>query len=169
MSQVQTVSISRRRHEHSEQGGKVIGYIYLQSDKSFNNFTEASFQNCRILMRSLCVLVRITTCKTNLVIDKLTSVFLRKHIESKLAEEFERSKNNSKEMAIIMADIDHFKNVNDIYGHQKGDEVLREIGRIIRANIRKGDLVGRYGGEEFILVLPETGDIDAYKVCEKIR
>lgn len=160
---------SRRRHENRESGGKVIGYIYLQSDKSFNNFTVTSFQNCRILMRNLCILVENYHLKRTSVIDKLTSVFLRKHIESKLAEEFERSKANNQEMAIIMADIDHFKNVNDIYGHQKGDEVLREIGRIIRANIRKGDLVGRYGGEEFILVLPETGDIDAYKVCEKIR
>lgn len=160
---------NRRRHESKEQSGKILGYIYLQSDKSFNNFTETSFQSCRILMRSLCILVENYHLKRTSAIDKLTSVFLRKHIESKLTDEFERSKANNQEMSIVMADIDHFKNVNDVYGHQKGDEVLREIGRLIRTNLRKGDLVGRYGGEEFILVLPETGDIDAYKVCEKIR
>ncbi len=165
----ESTSTSRRRNEGRDKPGNVIGYIYLQSDKSFNNFTETSFQNCRIMMRSLCLLVENYHLKRTSVIDKMTSVFLRKHIERKLTEEFERSKATNQEMAIIMADIDHFKNVNDVYGHQKGDEVLREIGRIIRTNIRKGDLVGRYGGEEFILVLPETGDIDAYKVCEKIR
>lgn len=165
----QHTPLVRRRHETRDTGGKVIGYIYLQSDKSFNNFTEASFQHCRSLMHSLCILVENYHLKRTSVIDKLTSVFLRKHFESMLTEEFERSKANNKEMAIIMADIDHFKNVNDVYGHQKGDEVLREIGRIIRSNIRKGDMAGRYGGEEFILVLPDTGDIDAYKVCEKIR
>lgn len=159
----------RRRHEARESAGKVVGYIYLQSDKPFNNFTETSFQSCRTLMRGLRVLAENYHLKRTSVIDRLTSVSLRKHIESRLAEELERSKENGRELSIIMADIDHFKNVNDIYGHQKGDEVLREIGRILRTSVRKGDLVGRYGGEEFILVLPETGDIDAYKVCEKIR
>lgn len=159
----------RRRSDEKEQSGKILGYIYLQSDKQFNNFTEVTFQACKVVMRSLCVLVENYHLKRTSLIDRLTAVFLRKHIESKLTEELERSKESKLEMSIIMADIDHFKNVNDVYGHQKGDEILREIGKTIQMNLRKGDLVGRYGGEEFIMVLPETGDIDAYKVCEKIR
>lgn len=167
--ELEKVQSGRRRHEGRENGGKVAGYVYLQSDKPFNNFTEATFEACRILTRNLRILVENYYLKRTSVIDRLTSVSLRKHIESRLSEELERSKEDGRELSIIMADIDHFKNVNDIYGHQKGDEVLREIGRILRTNLRKGDLVGRYGGEEFILVLPDTGDIDAYKVCEKIR
>ncbi len=161
--------MGRRRNEKQEQDGKIIGTIFLQSDKAFNNFTEASFQTCRTLMRGLSILVENYHLKRTSVIDKLTSIFLRKHIEGKLTEELELSKASGREMAIIMADIDNFKNVNDVYGHQRGDEVLREIGRIIRENLRKGDLAGRYGGEEFIIVLPGAGDIDAYNVCEKIR
>lgn len=164
-----TKNMGRRRNEIRDQVGKITGTVFLQSDKAFNNFTESSFQTCQTLMQSLGILVENYHLKRTSVVDKLTSVFLRKHIEQKLTEEFERSKVNNREMAIIMADIDNFKNVNDVYGHQRGDEVLREIGRIIRANLRKGDMAGRYGGEEFIIVLPATGDIDAYKVCEKIR
>ncbi len=162
-------TLGRRRNENRESAGKVTGTIYLQSEKAFNNFTEASMETCRTLIRSLSILVDNYHLKRTSAIDKLTGVFLRKHIETKLVEELERSKANASDMAIVMADIDHFKNVNDLYGHQRGDEVLREIGRIIRTNLRNGDMVGRYGGEEFILVLPNAGDIDAYKVCEKIR
>ncbi len=102
-------------------------------------------------------------------VDKLTGVFLRKHIEDLFTEELNRAKDQHHELSVVMADIDHFKNVNDMYGHQRGDEILRNIGKIFMTNLRDEDLVGRYGGEEFIIILPKTGEIDAFNVCEKIR
>ncbi len=68
-----------------------------------------------------------------------------------------------------MIDIDFFKLINDKYGHLKGDEVLRNIARIIKENVRESDLPARYGGDEFALILPETDRIQAYAVAEKLR
>lgn len=160
---------SRRRYENRNRVGKNLGYVILQSEKPFNNFTVKSFEQCRILARTMHAYVENYTLKHFSVIDRLTGTYLRKYMETRLMEEFERCKMQSQEISIIMADIDHFKNVNDVYGHQKGDEVLSNIGSLIRRSLRKGDFVGRYGGEEFMVVLPETSEIDAYKVCEKIR
>jgi len=72
-------------------------------------------------------------------------------------------------LAIVLFDIDLFKSVNDVYGHAKGDEVLVAIGAAARAEVRAGDFVGRYGGEEFLLLMPDTGEPGAEKVAEKLQ
>jgi len=72
-------------------------------------------------------------------------------------------------LSVVMCDIDKFKHINDFYGHRKGDEILKAIGYQLNMSLRETDLVGRYGGEEFIIVLPNTGDEEAYIVSEKIR
>jgi diguanylate cyclase (GGDEF)-like protein len=68
-----------------------------------------------------------------------------------------------------MADIDHFKIINDTYGHKVGDKVLEVLGVILKANVRDKDIVARYGGEEFMILLPNTSKLDAQKVAERIR
>lgn len=99
----------------------------------------------------------------------MTGAYVRKYFEQVFDEEIEYAKSADQPLSIIMMDVDHFKNVNDIYGHQKGDIVLTEIGRIIKNNIRSTDYLGRYGGEEFIVLLPGATKENAYKVAEKIR
>ncbi|MDD3365537.1 MAG: GGDEF domain-containing protein, partial [Syntrophomonas sp.] len=69
----------------------------------------------------------------------------------------------------LMLDIDHFKKVNDSYGHQTGDQVLRTVADIIKSNLREVDLVGRYGGEEFLVILPHTDRNSGFQVAERIR
>lgn len=101
--------------------------------------------------------------------DPLTNISNRRDILEKIEYETIRFERNKKSFCIVMGDIDHFKSVNDTYGHECGDYVLKELVNAIVASIRKQDIVGRWGGEEFILLLPET-QIDGGKVAaEKIR
>src|SRR5690606_3304569 len=102
-------------------------------------------------------------------IDKLTGAYVRKYFEQLFAEEIKYANEINQPLSIIMLDIDHFKNVNDNFGHQRGDIVLREVGKIIKRNIRSTDYVGRYGGEEFVVLLPGADKKNAYNIAEKIR
>ena len=103
------------------------------------------------------------------ITDSLTGLNNRRYLDTHLAGLFQSSLENGKPMAAIICDIDHFKQVNDRNGHAVGDEVLREFANRIRRNIRHADLACRYGGEEFVVVMPDT-DLDfARMVAERIR
>ena len=97
--------------------------------------------------------------------DSLTGVFNRRYVSAHLPRLLERSWESQKPVAILMFDIDHFKAVNDTYGHGVGDEVLREVAIRTNRNLRNFDLVARYGGEEFIVVMPDTDRDAAYRGC----
>ncbi len=101
--------------------------------------------------------------------DPLTRVFNRRKILHELEKEYERSKRFKQPLSILMIDIDHFKRVNDTYGHLVGDLVLQKVAKVIKNSIRKIDLVGRYGGEEFLVILPGTPLQGAVRVAERIR
>lgn len=101
--------------------------------------------------------------------DGLTQLFNHNYIYECLDIEIAKSKRYKKELSIIMFDIDHFKQINDTYGHQKGDEVLKRIAEQLIRDTRRVDYLGRYGGEEFLIVLPETGIENAVRVAERIR
>ncbi len=100
--------------------------------------------------------------------DNLTGLFNRRVFLDRIAEEIARCKRYSKSAVLVMLDLDHFKSVNDTYGHAAGDEVLRHFVDIIRANVREADVSGRLGGEEFALLLPETTLDAAIPVVERI-
>lgn len=102
-------------------------------------------------------------------IDKLTGIYNRRMIEEFMINEIESHKRHSQKMSVIMVDIDHFKSVNDTYGHQVGDMVLSQTTKIISKNLRKSDIFGRYGGEEFIIICPQTSKEDAFVLAEKLR
>lgn len=101
--------------------------------------------------------------------DGLTGVYNRRFLEQRLAEEFERHVRYSRNFSIIMFDIDFFKKVNDTYGHQCGDLVLKGVSGKIASMIRKSDFLARYGGEEFCCLLPETGLASAKLLAERFR
>src|SRR3954471_16453146 len=88
--------------------------------------------------------------------DALTGLDNRRHIESRIEEMFEHAKRLNEPFAVVMVDLDRFKSVNDTYGHQAGDAVLRQLARILKQEVREIDHAGRYGGEEFILLLTGT-------------
>ncbi|HEU0014846.1 MAG TPA: diguanylate cyclase [Longimicrobium sp.] len=101
--------------------------------------------------------------------DALTGLFNRRHLDQALALEWERAQRFGRELTVAIADIDHFKTVNDRWGHARGDEVLRVVGRILREQTRGVDVVARYGGEEFVLLLVETPPDKAARKCDKLR
>jgi len=101
--------------------------------------------------------------------DPLTGVFNRSHIEQLLSMEFTRARRYNSEFSIILFDIDYFKKVNDTYGHLAGDEVLKHICKTVSHHLRESDLFGRFGGEEFLIILPNASEDIAKTVSEKLR
>ncbi len=104
-----------------------------------------------------------------LMIDSLTQIYNRKYMFERLDKEIKRISGSNKKLCIIMLDIDHFKSVNDNFGHQCGDSVIAEIAKAIKGSIRDIDIAGRYGGEEFIVILPDTDIGRGFAVAERIR
>ena len=101
--------------------------------------------------------------------DGLTGLFNHRHIHALLHEEFERADRTGERLAVAMFDLDHFKAVNDTYGHQAGDRVLQQLADILNESAREIDRVGRYGGEEFMVLLPDTSIDDAEVFVERVR
>ncbi|SHK25958.1 diguanylate cyclase (GGDEF) domain-containing protein/HDIG domain-containing protein [Tepidibacter formicigenes DSM 15518] len=101
--------------------------------------------------------------------DELTGVYNHRFFQDSLTRGIAQCKKENSTIALLFIDIDHFKYYNDLYGHQKGDYVLREIGCILKNNIRDKDIVARYGGEEFAVILPRTSEGEAFLVGERIR
>lgn len=103
------------------------------------------------------------------VTDKLTGCYNRHHLDSILTKAFEHSHRYNRPLALVLFDLDHFKQINDRFGHQAGDRVLQAFVALVQNNIRRSDVFGRWGGEEFMLICPETSEEQAMQVAEKIR
>ena len=101
--------------------------------------------------------------------DPLTKLWNRRHILELLERELSRIQRHDTPLSVIMLDLDHFKTINDTYGHQTGDEVLRETARRLKTAVRQYDSVGRYGGEEFLIVMPGCGGSDIENQTERLR
>ncbi|HEY5789081.1 MAG TPA: GGDEF domain-containing protein [Gammaproteobacteria bacterium] len=101
--------------------------------------------------------------------DALTGLFNRRALMTRLDVEIERSNRYRRELSVLLFDLDKFKRINDTLGHLAGDAVLRHFSGVVEQALRRTDLVGRYGGEEFLAVLPETGSVRAQEVAERIR
>jgi two-component system cell cycle response regulator len=101
--------------------------------------------------------------------DPLTQILNRRALTERITAEMERALRYDSTMALLMIDLDHFKKVNDTYGHLVGDDVLRDVAQLLAETIRGSDIVARYGGEEFLVLLPETDDEGAEKFAERIR
>ena len=101
--------------------------------------------------------------------DPLTGLYNRRYFQERLEEERQRWNRSGKPFSLIMADIDRFKNFNDDYGHDCGDLVLRSLSEVMLSSLRETDSVGRWGGEEFIVLLPETGPEGSHELAEKLR
>ncbi len=127
-------------------------YLYASLERANRQLKEA---NDKLLKMS------VTDDRTNLLNDR--------YLRRRLQEEFKRAVRYGSPLSVIMLDLDHFKQINDKYGHDCGDQVLREFGLLAMQNAREIDIVGRYGGEEFLMILPNTDGIRATIVAERIR
>lgn len=103
------------------------------------------------------------------VTDRLTGLYNRFKLDELFAIEFEKATRYKRIFSIILIDVDHFKSVNDLYGHQAGDRVLTEVAKILRDSVRKSDVIGRWGGEEFLIITPETDANEAMSLANKLR
>ncbi|MDH2434029.1 diguanylate cyclase [Pokkaliibacter sp. MBI-7] len=112
---------------------------------------------------------RARTLANSLSRDSLTGLITHANIKEQVVLETERARRFDKVTSVVMLDIDHFKRVNDTYGHLTGDNVIRTLANMLRQRLRKIDSIGRYGGEEFALVMPQSSSADAARVIDQIR
>lgn len=152
--------------------GHTLGVLTLHSSR-VNAFREHELQPLEsvadICANSIQNAHYIERVKQLAYLDGLTGIFNRRFFELRIMEEVERARRYGTVMAVIMADIDQFKRLNDEFGHLLGDEVLRQVSSIFHQQVRKIDIVCRYGGEEFALLLTQTNVEQAFTVAEKLR
>ncbi|WP_320046507.1 diguanylate cyclase [uncultured Ilyobacter sp.] len=147
--------------------------IVSQLIKIIVTFSMMIMVNRRLFL----ILENESVAKENLVkeleyqarVDILTNIWNRRTLEKRLEEELMRAKKYRGKMSLILLDIDYFKKINDTFGHPVGDSVLKKVAEILRNNLRKTDFIGRWGGEEFIVVCAETDEKTVWKVAEKLR
>jgi len=170
--------------------GKVEDIIYFQKptdDKDYLQFTVNDTQNKQMYIKTkskfvieyfpyFSNLLKLCLERIDLynqlqklsIYDSLTKIYNRRYFMQRFFEEFERAKRFNFDLSFLMVDVDHFKKINDTYGHLVGDAVLREIANILNENLREIDFVGRFGGEEFSILLLETDKAGAIMVAERL-
>jgi diguanylate cyclase (GGDEF)-like protein len=152
--------------------GQSVGVLTLESKKpgAFDENDLASMEAVADICANAIQNARyLEKVRHMAYVDGLTGLFNRRYFENRIEEEIERAKRYQGSMAIIMVDIDHFKRLNDEYGHLLGDDVLRQVSTIFGINLRKADVACRFGGEEFALIVPQTTGDDAFAVADKLR
>ena len=159
----------RNREKHINVESTVNGELILIATNAVNNINSESKNIIEKFKPFLTFLLEKYSLTINSTLDKLTSVYNRKYLEESLGFLIEGSYMDNREFAVIMFDIDDFKGINDKYGHQVGDEVLVKLTKVVKNNIRKNDIIGRYGGEEFVILLPNLDKNKAVNIAERIR
>ena len=124
---------------------------------------------CILAYRTTRELKRIFVLEQECITDPLLGIFNRRHLDRRLQEEVLRCQRYDLLFAVLLVDIDHFKKVNDTWGHQVGDLVLKHLARIFTDALRQTDMVARFGGEEFVILLPHTPETESYALAERLR
>lgn len=152
--------------------GKVVGYINLDSTHT-NMFDKSHADRLQIFADQAALAIEnarmFEKVEQMAIVDMLTGLYNRRHFYELAERELERYKRYHSPFSIILLDLDHFKRVNDNYGHPAGDAVLQGLAHIFGESLRKMDVPGRLGGEEFVILLPETGIEQAVHVAERLR
>jgi diguanylate cyclase (GGDEF)-like protein len=151
-------------------GGEVIGAVLVERDVAIEEADERRVQET--VSQAAPVLANLRTlslAESRALTDTLTGLPNKRSIEDTLKRMTAHAGRSLSPLAAIMLDLDHFKQVNDLYGHNKGDEVLAAVGATITGCLRESDFAGRYGGEEFLLLLPDTDRDGAMATAERVR
>ena len=151
-------------------GGEVIGAVLVQHTSAFDQATRRRVEES-ITQASpvLANLRNLALSQARALTDGLTGLPNRRAIDDTLKRMAAYADRTTTPLAAVLFDLDHFKKVNDLFGHEKGDEVLAAVGVAVATTVRASDFVGRYGGEEFILLLPDTNRDGAVVIAEKVR
>lgn len=157
---------------------ETIGLLHLQSEKEQNFFADMEMAESRTnflttvtehISLSLYNIRLRESLKYQAIRDPLTGLFNRRYMEETLVREIRRALRNNSTLGLIIFDIDHFKRFNDTFGHAAGDTMLREIASFIKSNIRAEDIASRYGGEEFLITMPDANLLTTFERAEKLR
>jgi diguanylate cyclase (GGDEF)-like protein len=153
--------------------GRVMGCLNLGSNDSrrFVNGSGTDLLERLTAIVSICLenTLNVERLKHTGMTDALTGINNRRFFDQRICEEFERARRHQKALSCLFVDIDHFKKINDSYGHQSGDKVLRNVAALLNEQMRRSDILARYGGEEFAILLCNT-DIDAAEeIAERLR
>ncbi len=137
----------------------------ITSDQLHNILKVHPYVFVEHLLKPNCFYSRM---KHRIWLDPLTGIFNRRYFENQLSKELQRASRYEHTLSILLFDIDQFKDINDEFGRQAGDHVLEELSEILKGSVRSVDVVARYGGDEFIVLLPETKKIHALKTAERV-
>jgi len=150
---------------------ELIGTLNLYG--SYINLDDYDLEFLNIIITDIAIAIdnakKYENIKESAIRDKLTGLFNRRYFMDLLLKEIEKSKLSQSPLSIALFDIDFFKKYNDQHGHLKGDKLLKELAELVKASVRSIDTVGRYGGEEFIIIMPETKSVDAKLVIERLH
>jgi diguanylate cyclase (GGDEF)-like protein/PAS domain S-box-containing protein len=154
-----------------ETNGKIYGIVGLGRDITDRKYAEESVRQAnKSLQAHINEIEKLQRkLREQAIRDPLTNLFNRRYLQETLEREISRSRRGKQHVSLIIMDIDHFKNVNDKYGHAAGDEMLRAISALLKKNIRQEDIPCRYGGEEFLIVLPGASTQIAQKRANKLQ
>jgi len=150
---------------------KVNGILCLkQKEAEFGKgYTEDEKRYLEIIAGFASVAIENARLYKTATIDKKTRLYNHGFFQNRIMEEIERAERYHTDLALILLDLDHFKKINDTYGHLKGDEVLIKVAETIKKQVRTFDIPARFGGEEFTVLLPETDENCSYVVAERLR
>ncbi len=156
------------------------GSLFLRTSRKDNKFSENDLKLCQVIIEGAAVALKNAhlfnvmreeklLLEKMVITDDLTRLYNHKYFVRRLEEEFKRAKRYHGSLSCMMIDLDNFKRINDTYGHQAGDKVLRDVARVLKTCVRETDIIARYGGEEFSAILPSSIREDAMRLAERIR
>lgn len=154
--------ITGHKKELAQALGREVGFRVAALDYLFS--VEKILQGVRLVARP-----EFESILSFVNVDEVTGVYSRRYFNERLAEELARARRYSHPLSVLIIDLDNFKQVNDLCGHMEGDSVLRRVGRMLMDTTRQADVACRFGGDEFAILLPETGAADTERTGERIR
>ena len=147
----------------------IVGFLNLGDKENHDDYSAEDVDVLNAFGREVSICLDKARLFTHAIEDDLTKLYRYNYFQARIEEELERSKRYRRPLSLLMMDVDDFKNINDTFGHQVGDEVLRRIAHIMKSCLRKVDIAARYGGEEFSAILPETDTEKALIAAKRIR
>ncbi len=160
---------TRRQNDEVLEYKELVAYVYLESDRVVHNINLKTYKNIKAYEPLISLLINDYNVTKKVTIDSLTQTHVRSYVQNMVQKTIEKSLGVDLEFSVLMIDIDHFKDVNDTYGHTRGDEVLNSLASILKSSVRESDIVGRYGGEEFVVILNGANKAVLKQLAEKIR
>jgi len=147
----------------------IVGFLNLGSKKDNTPYTQEDIDILNAFGRQISICIDNAKLYSSAIEDDLTLLYRVNYFNRRIQEEMDRSDRYKRSFSVIMLDVDDFKNINDEFGHQVGDDTLRKLAFLIKSNVRRADIAGRYGGEEFSILMPETSEKKGLVAAERLR